>query len=150
MGPGNMSKKKSKAAAEASSVPSSLQNEPVDELQRLAMTAQDALTDSIVERLATSTANVLEIADRLNDEETRDALHAVLDNLTELHRIGALDTLFQMVKLMHAARDATTDNIVERLFAFVENMLSNVATDEMAELLGNVTGAMDDALEASR
>ncbi len=122
-----------------------LANEPLGELERFAVAAQDALTDNMVERLSTTGANALEVVDRLNDEETREAVHYAIDQLTELHRIGGLQTLFEMVALLHAARSAATDNIVERLFEFTEQMLNTLATDEMATLVDNLTTSMDEA-----
>jgi len=37
-------------------------------------------------------------------------------------------------RLVQAAREALTDNMVERLFAFMEHMTNNLATEEVAEL----------------
>jgi uncharacterized protein YjgD (DUF1641 family) len=118
---------------------------PPDELTRLAQAAQEALTDRIVERLATTGANALELLDRLNDEGTRSALHATIDRLTELHKVGALDTLFDTVMLVHAARNAATDSIIERLFTLVEQLINTVATEDMAILTGNLREALDEA-----
>jgi len=122
-----------------------LRNEPPTELERLVTAAQDALTDNMVERLSVTAANTLDVVDRLNDEDTRDALHFAIDRLTELHRTGGLKTLFEMVTLLHAAREAATDNIVERMFMFIENMLNNVATEEMAELADNLRLSVEQA-----
>lgn len=115
------------------------------EVQRLVTAAREALTDSMVERLAGTGANVLEIVDRLNDEDTREAVHTVLRRLTELHRTGALDTLFDLVVLLHAVKDASTDNIVERLFGFVERMANTLASEDMAELADSTRAAFKDA-----
>ena len=77
---------------------------PHDELARLTIAAREALTDSMVERLAATGANALELIDRLNDEDTRAAVHALIDRVTELHKVGALDT---GVRYTHdGARDA--------------------------------------------
>jgi len=122
-----------------------LRNEPPTELERLVTAAQDALTDNMVERLSVTAANTLDVVDRLNDEDTRDALHFAIDRLTELHRTGGLKTLFEMVTLLHAAREAATDNIVERMFMFIENMLNSVATEEMAELADNLRLSVEQA-----
>jgi len=115
------------------------------EMERLMQAARDALTDSMVERLAVTGANALEVVDRLNDERTSGAIHTLLDRLTELHKVGALDTLFDMVMLLHAARSASTDNIVERLFTFVEQMIDTVGNEAMGELANNARGAVEDA-----
>ena len=125
--------------------PRLLRNEPQSELERLVGAAQDALTDTMVERLSTTAANTLDVVDRLNDEDTRDAIHFAVDRLTELHRTGGLETLFEMVTLLHAAREAATDNIIERMFGFVEVMLNNVATEEMAELVDDLRLSVDQA-----
>ena len=69
-------------------------------------------------RLAITGASARELFDRLNDERTSATVHATIDRQTELNKGGALDTLFDPVMPVHAARNASTDNIVERLFTF--------------------------------
>lgn len=145
-----MARTKKGGAAAAAAATAALSNMPDDELTRLMTAAQDALTDSMVERMSTTAGNALEIVDRLNDELTRDAIHTIIDQVTELHRNGGLQTLFEVVALVHAARNAATDSIVERLFAFTEYMLSNVATEEMAELLDNVRCSLNEAAKESQ
>ncbi len=122
-------------------------NVPASEIERLAKAAQDALTDAMVERLATTGANALEVVDRLNDPATKDAVLALLDKVTEMHRIGALDTLFDMLALAHAARSAVTDNMIERLFIFVEHMVNNLGTEELATGAHNARRAMEEAVD---
>lgn len=123
-----------------------LSNQPrSDDLSRLLLAAQEALTDRMVERLAETYANTLDLVDRFNDEGTRAALHATIDRLTALHKVGALDTLFDTVMLLHAARNAATDNIIERLFTLIEQLINTVATEEMAELAGNMREALSEA-----
>jgi len=124
-----------------------ISNQPLSEMERLTLAAREALTDSMVERLAVTGANALELVDRLNDERTSAAVHSVIDRLTELHKVGALDTLFDLVVLMHAARNASTDNIVERLFSFVEHMINTVGNEDMGALAENARLALDEAAE---
>jgi uncharacterized protein YjgD (DUF1641 family) len=124
-----------------------LSNRPVDELERLAQAAREALTDSMVERLAVTGANALALVDRLNDEHTSEAVHALLDRLGELHKLGAIDTLFDTLMLLHAARNASTDTIVERLFTFVEQMINTVGNEAMGALADNTRQALDEAAE---
>jgi uncharacterized protein YjgD (DUF1641 family) len=119
---------------------------PEDEIARLILAAREAMTDSIVDRLAVTGSNALEVIDRINNEETRDAIHTALDRLTELHRIGALDTLFDLVAIIHASKSAATDNIVDRLFAFFEQMVNTLGSDNLARLAEGATGAMEDAV----
>jgi len=124
-----------------------LRNEPESEIERLMQAVRDALTDSMVERLSTTAGNALEVVDRLNDEETRDAIHSVLDNVTEMHRVGSLQTLFDVVALVHATRSASTDNIVERLASFFEHMVSNIGSEDFATLCNNAQTAMEEAAD---
>ena len=48
--------------------------EEPSEIERLTLAAREALTDSMVERLAVTGSNALELIDRLNDEGTSAAL----------------------------------------------------------------------------
>ena len=125
-------------------------NAPLDtptELLSLVEAARSALTDSMVERLAVAGSNAMEVADRLNDEDTKDALLTILDKLTELHRCGALDTVFDLVFAVHSARQAATDNIVERMFMLVERMLNEMANEELVTLAYNARRAMEQAID---
>ena len=116
----------------------------------LAQAAQEALTDTMVERLSVTGANALEVIDRLNDEDTRDAVMSLIDKVTEMHRIGAMDTLFEALTMMHGARAALTDNMVERLFVFAEHMINNLANEEVAVMAHNANMAMDEAVDQIR
>jgi uncharacterized protein YjgD (DUF1641 family) len=133
------------AKAKAESMP--LSNMPDDETARLILAIREALTDSMVERLAITGSNTLEVVDRLNHEETREAIHKALDRLTELNRIGALDTLFDLVSFVHAAKSASTDSIIERLFGFAEQMVNTLGSENLARLAEGTTGAIEDAIE---
>jgi len=125
-------------------------NEPLSESDRLVMALKDSLTDSMVERVTATAGNGLELLDRLNDEETRDALHMIIDQVTDLYRVGALGTLFEVVGLLHAAKSAATDDIIERLFTFYEHMMNNIGTEEMANLAANLTDSMDGAIDDAK
>jgi uncharacterized protein YjgD (DUF1641 family) len=120
-------------------------NQSMDEMARFTLAAREALTDSMVERLAVTGANLAELADRLNDPQTSAAIHQLLDRLTELHKVGAIDTMFGLVLLLHAARNASTDNIVDRLFGFAEQMINTVGSESMAELAENARIAIEEA-----
>jgi uncharacterized protein YjgD (DUF1641 family) len=133
-------------AEQAKAKPEVLANMPEDDIARLILAAREAMTDSMVDRIAVTGSNALEILDRINNEETRDAIHTALDRLTELHRIGALDTLFDLVAIIHASKSASTDNIVDRLFAFFEQMVNTLGSDNLARLAEGATGALEDAV----
>jgi uncharacterized protein YjgD (DUF1641 family) len=129
-------------AEQAQAIP----NMPEDETARLILAAREALTDSMVERLTITAGNALEVVDRLNDDTTRDAIHTALDRLTELHRVGALDTLFDMVAIVHATRSSMTDPMVERLFSFGEQMVNTLGSDNLARFAEGAPGALEDAV----
>ena len=128
----------------------SMANDPTAGINRLVQAAQESLTDSMVERLTATAANGLEVLDRLNDPETRAAVMATVDWVTELHRTGALETLFQLVTLIHGTRNALTDSMVERLFAFMEHMTNTLATEEVAELAQDATRAIEQAAHETK
>ena len=120
---------------------------PVDEMARLNLAAREALTDAMVERLAMMGGNGLELLDRLNDPGTREAVHSLIDRLTELHKVGALDTVCELAMALHGARNALTDNMVERLFMFVESMINTVGNEAMGELAENTRMAFEEAAQ---
>jgi len=121
--------------------------ESSDEMARLLLALREALTDSMVERLATTAGVALEVVDRLNEEETRDAVHSIFDRLTEFHSIGALDTLFESVLLLHAVRSAATDSIVERLFGFIEQAANTFGSEAMLQCADDVLGSLEQAAQ---
>ena len=118
-----------------------------DEMQRLILALREALTDSMVERLAVTAGATMEVVDRLNDEDTRDAVHTIIDRITEFHRIGALDTLFETVLLLHAMRSTATDNIVERLFVFAEQMANTLGSEAMTRCADDLLCSLDSAAQ---
>jgi uncharacterized protein YjgD (DUF1641 family) len=124
-----------------------LSNQPPDEMSRLTLAARDALTDNMVERLAMMGGNALELLDRLNDPATSAAVHSVIDRLTELHKVGAIDTLCDTLMTVHAMRNALTDNMVERLFTFFEQMINTVGNEAMGELAQSTRLAFESAAE---
>lgn len=121
----------------------------MDEASRLALAAREALTDQMIERLATTGGSALEALDRLNDEATNTAIHRLIDRLTEMQKVGALDTACDMIMLLHAVRNALTDPIVERLVSYVENVVTNVGNEDVLKLATHVCEAMNDAAEES-
>ncbi len=127
----------------------SLPNDQSAGLERLAQAAQESLTDGMVERLAVTASNALEVVDRLNDEDSKETVLYLINRLTELHRTGALETMFQMVTVAHGLREAMTDSMVERLFAFMEHMVNNLANEDMAFLASNAQQAMHEAADAT-
>jgi len=127
-----------------------LSNQPPDEMGRLTLAAREALTDNMIERLATLGGNALELLDRLNDPNTSAAVHTMIDRLTELHKVGALDTVCDLAMTLHAVRNALTDNMVERLFMFAESMINTVGNEAMGELAENARLALEEAASEAK
>jgi len=117
------------------------------EMQRLFGVVTDSLTDGMVERAASTAGNLLEVADHISEPDTLAAIHCVLDELTTLHKTGGLNGLFDLIHLFNALKNATTDGIVERGSIFIEHMINNLATEEIADLASNASEAMHEAAE---
>ncbi len=120
----------------------------VVEVQGVALAAKAALTDSMVERLVTTASTGLEVADRLNDPDTAAAVHRLIDGVTALHTSGGLDTMLELVSVIHAARSAATDEMIERVYHMIELLVNNLATREIAELARDTELSLYDAARA--
>lgn len=116
-------------------------------IDQIVSIASDSLSDQMVERLSTASANVMEVADRLNDDETRDAIHSLLDELTALHRNGGLTALFEGLHFINAIRNAMTDGMVERMAIFAEHMVDNLGSEEVAKLASETADAISVAAQ---
>jgi uncharacterized protein YjgD (DUF1641 family) len=85
--------------------------ERVAGLARLAGSAQDALTDDIVGRLAQTASGGMDLLDRVN----RSGVAEALPSLTALVNNGDLEHLVGLARLVGSAQDALSDDIVNRL-----------------------------------
>ena len=117
------------------------------QLGEAGLAVSQALTDNMVERLVTTGSHGLELLDRLNDEETREALHSALDGLTTMHSTGALNAVFEIAQMVQAARVAMTDQMVERLYHFAETMVTSLATQEIAQFAKDAELSFYDAAQ---
>ena len=115
---------------------------------RLGEGLTDSLSDSMVERLSTTAANSLEVVDKLNEPDVKEGLLTLLDTVGNMHRTGVLQTVIDTVYLLHAARSAANDAMIERMFIFIEHMVNNFATEDLATLAHEAKGAMEDALDS--
>lgn len=91
-----------------------------------------------------------EVLAKLNDPDVAAGLGALLDAVGEMQRAGTLATLVEAAHLLHAIRSAASDSMVERAFAFIEHMASNLGTEDLATLAHEAKGAMEDAADACR
>lgn len=106
-----------------------------------------AVTDPMVERLVTTCAHGIEVLDRLNDDETRAAVHHLLDGVTAMHKSGSLDAIVEVAQTMQAARAAMTDQMIERLYVFMETMVTSLATQDVAKLAQDAELSIHDAVD---
>jgi plasmid maintenance system antidote protein VapI len=81
------------------------------EVERLLAAARDALTDDIVARLAGTGAGAIDLLDRLQ----RADLGAAIPALAALVHNGDLDRITHLARLLGAAEDALTDDMIARL-----------------------------------
>jgi len=89
-------------------------------LARLLGSAQDAVTDDIVGRVATVATDGIDLLDRVN----RSGVAAALPAITQLVQNGDLDRLVGLARLVGSAQDALSDDIVSRLATIVGDGLS--------------------------
>jgi len=107
--------------------------------------AANAVTDNMVERMASTLSSTLEVVDRLNQPDTREAVDALLDGLTLLHRTGDLAALFELLHVLGAMRAAATDSMVERGATLFEHLVNNLANEDVADLAHQTQVAMREA-----
>lgn len=81
------------------------------EAERLVESAGDALTDDIVGRLAEVAGDSLVLLDQVNNSNLDKALPAI----SRMVENGDLDRVVNLARVMGAASDAMTDDIVSRL-----------------------------------
>ena len=89
-------------------------------LARLVGSAQDAVSDDIVGRVATVATDGIDLLDRINRSGVATALPAI----TQLVQNGDLDRLIGLARVVGAAQDALSDDIVSRLAATMSDGLS--------------------------
>jgi uncharacterized protein YjgD (DUF1641 family) len=91
----------------------------VADLVRLVGSAQDALSDDIVSRLAQTAGDGLDLLDRVN----RSGIVKVLPAVTRLVENGDLDRLLGLARLVGSAQDALTDDMIGRLALMAGEMM---------------------------
>ena len=65
----------------------------------------------------------------LGEEGTSEALTDLISKINELHKTGGIETLFELVSLLHAMRSAASDKLVERILK-AAGRTTDVLTDE--------------------
>lgn len=109
---------------------------------RLLGSAQDAISDDVVTRLAATAADGLDLLDRAN----RSGIARALPALAALVETGDLDRLVQLARLIGSAQDAMSDDIVARLAGAIADgldLLDRVNRSGIARALPALTALVE-------
>ncbi|MGD8570620.1 MAG: hypothetical protein PVJ39_21220 [Gammaproteobacteria bacterium] len=135
-------------------MPTAKQESVSVELERLAASAQDALTDDMVSRLAANASQTLDLLDRFN----RSGIDRALPTIAQLVENGDLERLVGFARLFGSVEDSLSDDIVNRLAlvitelaCLVDKLARNEGFQRLIELLGKdeVQESMVNALSAA-
>lgn len=96
------------------------QQEQVVEILRLWQGARDALNDDMIGRLASTLGQGLDTLDRFNRSGIADALPAI----AQFVRSGDLERVMSLSRLIAAAEDSLSDDMVSRLALTISESLS--------------------------
>ena len=132
------------------------------QLARLVGSAQDALTDDMIGRLAGTVSGGLDMLDRANRSGVVKALPAI----SQLVENGDLDRIVNLARLVGSAEDALTDDMVGRLARVVSEglflidrltrsegfmrMIAILERDDIQETLTQVLQAVSKARDDAR
>jgi uncharacterized protein YjgD (DUF1641 family) len=81
------------------------------ELARVVSSAQDAMTDDMVDRLAYTATSSIDFLDQVN----RAGLNKAIPALAKMVNNGDLDRIVDLARVVSSAQDAMTDDMVNRL-----------------------------------
>ncbi|HUL57076.1 MAG TPA: DUF1641 domain-containing protein [Usitatibacter sp.] len=120
---------------------------PSDELESLLRAARDSVSDDMIARLTENASQGLELMDRVNRSGVADALPAI----AALVRSGDLERLTHYARMLGAAEDALTDDMIGRFAnlagegTLVLDRLNRSGVTQLIALLDqmNSTGALD-------
>ncbi len=120
---------------------------PSDEIEGLLRAARDSVSDDMIGRLTESASQALDVLDRVNRSGVADALPAI----AEMVRTGDLERITRYARVMGAAEDAVTDDMIGRFATLagegtlVLDRLNTSGVTKLIDLLGqmNASGALD-------
>jgi uncharacterized protein YjgD (DUF1641 family) len=120
---------------------------PSAEVEGLLRAARDSVSDDMVGRLTETASHAMDLLDRVNRSNVADALPAI----AEMVRTGDLERITRYARLLGAAEDAVTDDMVGRFATLageatlMVDRLNSSGVTRLVDLLGqmNATGALD-------
>lgn len=120
---------------------------PSAEIEGLLRAARDSVSDDMVGRLTETASQAMDLLDRVNRSNVADALPAI----AEMVRTGDLERITRYARVMGAAEDAVTDDMIGRFATLageatmMVDRLNTSGVTKLIELLGhlNSTGALD-------
>ena len=123
------------------------QAKPGTEVESLMRAARDSVSDDMIGRLVDSASQALDLLDQVNRSGVGDALPA----LAEMVRTGDLQRVTRYARMLGAAEDAVTDDMIGRFAALAGEAtmmvdgLNRSGVTKVIDLLDqmNTTGALD-------
>jgi uncharacterized protein YjgD (DUF1641 family) len=120
---------------------------PGAEMEHLIAGARDSVSDDMIARLAENACQTMDLVDRINRSGVADALPSI----AELVRSGDLERLTNYARMLGAAEDAVTDDMIGRFAmlagegTMVLDRLNRSGVTKLIDLLDqlNTTGALD-------
>ena len=120
---------------------------PGAEMEHLIAGARDSVSDDMIARLAENACQTMDLVDRVNRSGVADALPSI----AALVRSGDLERLTNYARMLGAAEDAVTDDMIGRFATLagegtmVLDRLNRSGVTKLIDLLDqlNTTGALD-------
>ncbi len=118
------------------------------ELARVVSSAQDAMTDDMVDRLAYTASSSIDFLDQVN----RAGLNRAVPALAKMVNNGDLDRIVDLARVVSSAQDAMTDDMINRLaitfsqgLCMLDRMCRYGGIDRMINLLERleVSGSLE-------
>jgi len=120
---------------------------PGAEIEGLLRAARDSVSDDMIGRLTDTASHAIDLLDRVSRSGVADALPAI----AEMVRTGDLERVARYARVLGAAEDAVTDDMIGRFATLageatlMVDRLNTSGVTKLIDLLGqmNATGALD-------
>ena len=120
---------------------------PGAEIEGLLRAARDSVSDDMIGRLTDTATQAMDLLDRVNRSNVADALPAI----AEMVRTGDLERVARYARVLGAAEDAVTDDMIGRFATLageatmMVDQLNSSGVTRLIDLLGqlNASGALD-------